>query len=261
MYGLKESRILATRFISLEEKEAFCNRLRDAVKNRKFTILQREGNIDFVLSLRTDFNEIAKIIAKAISKFDVRATVLDDKDPTGLGELWVCRLKIPSYMFPNYFTRQRFVYAYLKVKEDRNRMLAVSLHDCTEDIFVDNSKLAANPNNSFLRKIAHIWVGNYRNTVNAHNKYVNFTVSEDPEDQRIVVQFASPLSEDDVEVFLKRMPSNMGIDKRYVWTHCSIGLPLDEDDSKTEEEEKKEIYENSKLLVLNMETKAFLKKW
>ena len=263
MYGLnlKESRILATRLVTLEEKKAFCGRLKEAVKNRKFIILQRRSNIDFVLGLRTDFNEIAKIIANKISKYDVRTTIKDDKDPEGKDELWVCRLKFPRSMFPEYFVKGNYIYIYLKIKEDEDKMIAISLHECYEEIFVDNSKLDTNPNNSFLRKVADIWVNNYRNATNAYNKYVNFTVNEDPEDQRIIVQFASPVSKYDVDVFLKRMPSNMGMDKKYVWNHYTIGLPLKEDNSKTEEEKEKEEYENSKILVLNIETKSFLKKW
>jgi hypothetical protein len=263
MYGLnlKESRILATRLVTLEEKKAFCGRLKEAVKNRKFIILQRKENIDFVLGLRTDFNEITKIIANTISEYDVRTTIKDNKDPEGKRELWVCRLKFPRSLFPNYYVRGKFIYAYLKVKEDGDSMIVVSFHECWEEIFVDSSMMSINPNNSFLLKMAGFWTNNYKKSQNTYNRYINFTVNEDPKDQRIIVQFEEPLNDQTITAFLKCMPSNMGIDKKYVWNHYEIGLPLKEDDSKTEEEKEKEEYENSKILVLNIETKSFLKKW
>lgn len=148
---LKESRIMASRHLSDDDRKSFVRDVLDCINNGKFSIVDRDVNVEFIIR-----NKITEPVAIKIIKYylntDSVIGVVNNISRNYRGrvndDLYICELSIDR---PK-------MYIYLKIQYlEGGKMQAISFHDQDEPIFVDYYRAQDYVDNTFNETVADRW--------------------------------------------------------------------------------------------------------
>lgn len=205
---LKESRILAKRHLSEEEKDNFAKAVKEAISLGNFNISQRKENIDYIFGRGLNPQQAIILTQKFFNKDSIKAVVIDNNDPSK--ELWICQLEIS--------TKPQKSYVYLKLKEEGDNITAISFHDITENIYVSYDQASDYKDGTFAKSVLDSWVLNYKEKCKSKktfNKIISYKRTKDPKTNifdRLEITFLYPISPSDFNTFFKAIPRDFGLD-------------------------------------------------
>ncbi len=151
---LGESRIMARRHLSDDDRKAFVRDVMKCISEGKFSILDRNVNVDFLVRNRITEPVAIKVIKYYLDSESVIGVVKNiSRNYRGMDDdLYICELSID---------RPR-MYIYLKIQKlEGGRMVAISFHDQDEPIYVDYSLSRDYTDNSFNETAAERWMRSY----------------------------------------------------------------------------------------------------
>lgn len=138
----RESRVVASRHLSYEEKEAVLDEVKTAIENQNLEILPREKNYNFMRSQGISERDAYSIMYDMTP--DQLIGVLPNKNKTN-DEL---------YLFSVRLDKQTI---YIKVAFDGDECKVISFHDQNEKIFLDYRGASDYEDNNFVKIYAGLW--------------------------------------------------------------------------------------------------------
>lgn len=163
---LRETQVMALRHKGENEAKELVEKIKKAIKDKKFEIVPREQNLNWLKKLNLNYKTANEKIYEQLTPKNFVA-VLEDRNNPG-EELYLFCLKIDGKW-----------YTYMKVVFTEDKVVAISFHSQTERIYVDYRKSIDDEYDlSFLKYVAKDWIFRYNNR-NPENKMTGYTLTPD----------------------------------------------------------------------------------
>ena len=208
-----ESRIMAKRHLSEDDKKSFVRDVKNAYSNNKLDVTRKEKNDEFIEEHHLTYEQVPIVIYKTLTPDDVVGVVKDNRKRRPFDalndELYICEVKIPT-------KKKDPIWIYMKFQYLKNGgVRCESFHDNTEKIFVDYFKAQDYEDNSFMELVGKKWMNKYNTYDTNVNKITKFNVVGN----EVTFLFARSLeicSEEEnnrtLNGVMRSIPSNMGLD-------------------------------------------------
>lgn len=178
---LFETKVNAIRHHSKEETLEAVQKIKTAIKQHRFEIVDRDKNLDFLHDEHLSKETACQLIDMFIEPKNLIA-ILPNRNKEG-GELYLFSIVVPI--------KERKKYIYLKVEiTSYGKVICISMHGQNEMMHVDYRKATDSPDNYVLQKMAKIWM-------NTYNKFGVVKIKDfQVENDDVTFYFEEPISED-----------------------------------------------------------------
>lgn len=195
---LFETKVNAIRHHSKEEAVEAIRKIKLAIKQHRFEIVDRDKNLDFMHDEHLNKETACMIIDKFLEPKNLIA-ILPNRNKEG-GELYLFSLCIP--------VKDRVKYVYLKVEiTSYGKVIAISFHKQNEKMHADYRQATDNPDNVILKKMAQVWTRTY-------NKFGRVGLDDATVDgDDIIFTFERSVNDDDDDVLqdlARSVPKDFG---------------------------------------------------
>lgn len=197
---LKESRVFSTRHLTIEEKKAVIDCLRNSIRRGKIRISDRPENSDFMEKYHLSDQDVLKYLGKYIEPKDIKAALRSRKNPSE--ELYICNSRVSN--------SKVFLYVKFSLRSD-GFVDVISFHGSSEPVYTSYEKASDFQDKSFEEKAMRKTVYNYKKFSNVNkNEIIDFFLS----DNKVRFTFKDPVDEATKAGIIKSLPSDMGLDRK-----------------------------------------------